>query len=370
MASFTVSYDYHPSPVTNDPSPITLVEVHATMPAVRLVRPMDDLDDAELMRELAAGREEALAPLHRRYAGLVFNVAAQSLDRLAAEEIVQDVFVAVWRGAGTYDPARGPVRPWLLQIAHLRVINELRRRGRRPAIVPDPEGEQLGAVPDEAPQPDEAAWREFRRTAVQEAVAALPPAQRQALSLAYFDDLTHEQIAAFLGLPLGTAKTRIRAGVQKLRVTLVAVLAVALALGGGLVALVRHDQRVQDALQRNQEALGIIAESNSTEVRLTAAPGVPAATHGHFRTAPGADLAVLVLANFAPAPRGQVYQAWARDNGTWHSLGVVHLDKNGHTLTIVDRHGLGAPQALEVTLEPAGGSATPTGQVIVSWTHS
>src|SRR5690348_7679937 len=104
---------------------------------IRLVKPMDDLPDEELMRELAAGREEALAPLHRRYAALVFNLAAQSLDRSAAEEIVQDVFVAVWKSATTYDPARGPVRPWLLQIAHLRVLNELRRRGRRPTTVPD-----------------------------------------------------------------------------------------------------------------------------------------------------------------------------------------------------------------------------------------
>jgi RNA polymerase sigma factor (sigma-70 family) len=193
---------------------------------IRMFTPWDDLSNEELMELLAAGQEEALAPLHRRYAPLMFSLAARSLDAAAAEEIVQDVFLAVWRKASSYDPARGPVRPWLLRIAHLRVINELRRRGRRPTVLPDPEGAQLAAVPDQAPHPDEASWREYRRTTVQAAVAALPPAQRQALSLAVFDDLTHEQVATFLGLPLGTAKTRIRAGLQHLRTSLVPLLAV------------------------------------------------------------------------------------------------------------------------------------------------
>lgn len=337
------------------------------MRTVRLVKPMDDLGDEELMRLVAEGEEEALAPLHRRYASLVFNVAARSLDRPAAEEIVQDVFLAIWRGAKTYDPSRGAVRPWLLQIAHLRVLNELRRRGRRPAVVPDPDGLRLGTVADEAPQPDEAAWRDFRREAVQAAVASLPPPQRQALSLAYFDDLTHEQIAAFLGVPLGTTKTRIRAGVQKLRVSLVALVALALALTAGLGALIIHEHRIQDALKRHDAALAVIAESNSTDVRLVAAPGVNPATHGHYRTAPGANLAVLTFSYFPPAPAGTCYQAWALDHGTWRSLGVLRLDNTGHTMTIVDQPEKAAPQALKVTREPAGGSAAPTGTVIVAW---
>lgn len=334
---------------------------------IRLVKPMDDLPDEELMRELAAGREEALAPLHRRYAALVFNLAAQSLDRGAAEEIVQDVFVAIWKSATTYDPARGPVRPWLLQIAHLRVLNELRRRGRRPATVADPEGAVLGAVPDADPQPDEAAWREFRRAAIQEAVTALPTPQRQVLSLAYFDDLTQQQIASFLDVPLGTVKTRIRAGMQKLRITLVAVVALILGLSGGFGALLLHYQRQQADLNRTNEALQMASESNVTEVRLVNRPGVPGATHGEYHTSPTSDLAVLTLNHFQPAPAGKVYQAWARYDGVWVSLGVARLDKTGHTLIILDKHGRGAPQALEVTLEPAGGSATPTGQVIVAW---
>jgi RNA polymerase sigma-70 factor (ECF subfamily) len=157
---------------------------------IRLVRPLDNLTDEELMAQLAAGHEEALTPLHARYAGLVFSMVAQSLDRSAAEEITQDVFLTIWQKAHTYDPDRGQVRPWLLQIAHSRVLNELRRRGRRPRLVPDPDETRLGAVPDDAPLPDEEAWRDYRRSAIAAAVEALPPPQRQALSLAYFEDLT------------------------------------------------------------------------------------------------------------------------------------------------------------------------------------
>jgi RNA polymerase sigma-70 factor (ECF subfamily) len=328
---------------------------------------MDDLSDEELMLHLAAGDEGALAPLHSRYASLIFNLAAQSLDRPAAEEIVQDVFVAIWRRADSYDPDRGPVRPWLLQIARLRVLNELRRRGRRPTAIVDPEGERLAAVPDQTLPPEEAAWHDFRREAVHEAVAALPPPQRQALSLAFFDDLTHEQIAAFLGVPLGTTKTRIRSGMQKLRPLLVTVLVLTLAFTGAIAALIVREQRAQEVSERQHDALAVIAESNSTEVRLTAAPGVPADTHGHYRTAPGADLGVLTLSHFAPAPAGKVYQVWAHDHGAWHSLGIVHFDSSGYALLIVDQRDQTAPDALKVTLQSKSGSDQPTGPVVVAW---
>ena len=87
------------------------------------------LSDEELMIQLAAGRQDALGPLHGRYASLIYNVAAQSVGGAAAEEIVQDVFAAVWRKADTFDSSRGTFRVWVLRIAHHRVLNELRRRG-------------------------------------------------------------------------------------------------------------------------------------------------------------------------------------------------------------------------------------------------
>src|SRR5919198_4146489 len=106
----------------------------------------DEVSDADLVRQLASGRQEALGPLYARYAPLVFGVAAQSLDPAAAEEIVQDVFLAVWRKAADFDPQQGAFRGWLLQLAHWRVLNELRRRSRRPQLEPDDDG--LDRVPD------------------------------------------------------------------------------------------------------------------------------------------------------------------------------------------------------------------------------
>jgi RNA polymerase sigma-70 factor (ECF subfamily) len=322
--------------------------------------------DEELMRQIAAGQPEALGPLHARYAPLIFNLAAQSLDRPAAEEIVQEVFVAVWRNAATFDPARGTFRSWVLQIAHLRILNELRRRGRRPQAAADPDGLLLASLPDREPEPDELAWREYRRAVVQSAVEALPSPQRQALSLAFFDDLTHEQVAAFLNLPLGTAKTRIRAGLQKLRLQLAPLVLVVLAALAGTLGVRYQQQRALKA--RDDAALRLVTQSDLAPHRLTAAPGVPAATHANYRSRPGNDLAVINLENFAPPPTGRAYQVWLRHGGTWFSLGVAHLDGSGNALLIAQGAELTtAPDALEVTLEPAGGSKAPTGPVIVSW---
>jgi RNA polymerase sigma-70 factor (ECF subfamily) len=144
-----------------------------------------DASDEALMGALAGGQDAALGPLYGRYAPLVFSLATQSVGRTVAEEIVQEVFLAVWRKADTFDPARGTFRAWLLQSAHYRILNELRRRERRPRLAPDPDGLQLAALPDLEPEPPEAVWSEYRRDAVRAAMAKLPPPQRQALGLAF-----------------------------------------------------------------------------------------------------------------------------------------------------------------------------------------
>src|SRR3979411_3328042 len=88
--------------------------------------------DEELIAELAVGRQESLGPLYTRYAAAIFRLAEHSLDLAAAEEIVQEVFLAIWRSAPTFDPHQGAFRPWLYQLAHWKILNELRRRRRRP----------------------------------------------------------------------------------------------------------------------------------------------------------------------------------------------------------------------------------------------
>src|ERR687884_1994456 len=106
---------------------------------VRAMRVADELSDAELVGQLARGRQEALGPLYARYASLIFGVAAHSLDTAAAEEIVQDVFLAIWRKADSFDPEQGAFRAWLLQLVHWRGVHEMRRRPPRP---PPPPGDR------------------------------------------------------------------------------------------------------------------------------------------------------------------------------------------------------------------------------------
>jgi RNA polymerase sigma factor (sigma-70 family) len=335
--------------------------------------PLDpSLSDEELMGQLAAGRQEALGPLHGRYAALVFNLAARTLDRATAEEVVQDVFVAVWRKAGTFDPARGSFRAWVLRIAHFRVINELRQRGRRPRVERDPEGLRLASVPEPGPGPDEEAWNKHRRGLLCAAVAALPPPQRQALSLAFLEDLTHEQVAAFLEVPLGTAKSRIRSGLQALRGRLAPLVGAGLVLAGLLTfaGLREHDHRA--ALRRLDHALALVTGSEVVPRRLGPAPGTDPKAHGNYRGRSGVDLAVLTLSHLAPAPRGYEYRAWASHAGRWTLLGRAQLDEDGRGLMIAEGPELATPpDQLQVTLEPVGNRAdagpAPTGPPVIRW---
>src|SRR5947199_6582641 len=248
----------------------------------RPMPPSAHASDAELIRRVADGSEESLGLLYRRFARLIVGLASQTLDRAAAEDIVQDVFLAVWRNAATFDPERGSVRAWILQIAHFRLLNELRRRSRQPEIVPDPEGLLLAGFPASDPGPAETAWQQHRRAVLQSALDSLPPPQREALGLAFLDDLSHEQVAAELGLPLGTAKTRIRAGLQKLRGTLGprgAALA-ALCLLGALGVRYWSEQAM---LARSDRALSMMTASDSVNLRLGPVPGTAEETHARYR---------------------------------------------------------------------------------------
>jgi len=324
--------------------------------------------DEDLMRQVAGGSAEALALLHRRLARLIFGLAVRTLDRAAAEDLVQDVFLAVWRNAGRFDPERGTVRAWVLQIAHFRVLNELRRQSRQPELTPDPDGLMLAGLPARDPGPLEATWRQHRRAVLTSALEELPPPQREALRLAFLEDLTHEQVAAELGLPLGTAKTRIRVGLQKLRDTLaprwaaLAALCLLAALG------VRYgSERATSA--RYDRALSMMTASDSVNLRLAPVPGTPEKTHARYRGRPGAGIAVVTLSEFPAAPAAETFQAWARHGTTWTSLGTVEPDAGGSARLIAEDPALAAlPDGLEVTLEPGNGSASPSARVIVAWT--
>lgn len=182
----------------------------------------DEASDAELMARLAAGEQWPMGVLYDRYARLVFSMVLKILHHQEqAEDIVQEVFLRVWRGADSFHASRGSFVNWLLGIAHHRAIDELRRQGgqqRRAVFVDDDDA--LRSVPDLSDGPAELAWITQQRQAVREAMRQLPAEQRQAIELAYFGGLTQREIASHTGTPLGTVKTRMRLALQKLRESL------------------------------------------------------------------------------------------------------------------------------------------------------
>lgn len=326
-----------------------------------------DVSDEALMSDLASGQQDAIGLLYARYAPTILGMAAQALGRPTAEDIVQDVFLAVWKSVPTYDPKRGPVRPWLLQIAHYRIANELRRKRRRPRIQADQEGERLASLPEPGPGQSEEVWNAYRHSALRRALEELPPPQRQALGLAFFEQLSHDEIASALKLPLGTAKSRIRAGLRSLRLRLAPLIA---ALAGiailGAFALRFFSARTE--LARDERALTMLTSSDSEALRLTAPDAPESRIHGVYRHRPGSQISVLTISNFPPAPGGRVYRAWALRGGVWVSLGDARPDSSGHARRIAEHPALASrPDRLEVRLEPEVGGAAPSGPILIAW---
>lgn len=327
--------------------------------------PGEEPSDAALVAELAAGRHEAAGPLYTRYAPIVFGIARQALDRASAEEIVQDVFVAVWRGARTFDPARGSVRTWLLQIAHYRIANELRRRRRRPAEAGSGGGDEaIEALPEPAPFSDDKMWTEYRARVLRSALEELPPPQRQALGLSFFEDLTHSEIASILEVPIGTAKSRIRLALSRLRVRLAAVSAATLVLAGAVWLAVRSESR----FARDERALSVLTSSEAEAIRAGAAPGAPAQAHATWRAKRGEPIAVVTLSHFPPAPEGKVDRIWVSIGGRWIEAGAARPDARGAARILAEGPAFASrPEAIEVRLEPERAPAAPSGTLIAAW---
>jgi RNA polymerase sigma-70 factor (ECF subfamily) len=168
--------------------------------------------DAALVERVAEGDARALEELFERHSPLVHAMAVRILrDHQLAEECTQDVFLALWRRAGDFDPGRARLTTWLVAIARNRAIGLVRHRNARPAdleadLVVAGEDEDTAAVVDRA----------ARAEVVARAMAELPPAQYDALRLAYFEGLTHTEIADRLELPLGTVKSRLRLALERL----------------------------------------------------------------------------------------------------------------------------------------------------------
>jgi RNA polymerase sigma-70 factor, ECF subfamily len=175
--------------------------------------------DEELIERLAGGDLAALDALYTRYARPVYSLALRvSGDGADAEEVTQDVFERVWRHAPTFDPSRGRFGTWLLSMTHHVAVDSVRKRQRRPQTVAGDAAERVvNVMPDPQLDVGEATILAMQAEQVRRALRSLPESQQQAIELAYFGGLSHLEIAAALGDPLGTVKARIRRGMERLR---------------------------------------------------------------------------------------------------------------------------------------------------------
>jgi RNA polymerase sigma-70 factor, ECF subfamily len=181
-------------------------------------------DDILLLQRIAQQDQAALSTLYDRYARIVYAVAFRSLRSAEeSEEIVLDVFAQVWRIADRYDGRKSRVDTWLFMLVRSRILDRLRKlQSRKPSS-----GEVLDIaeiqVPTSGVDPLEAAVVSERREQVLLVLSQLPPEQRLVIELAYYQGLSHSEIALKTGISLGTVKTRIRLGLNKLRLALAAI---------------------------------------------------------------------------------------------------------------------------------------------------
>lgn len=171
------------------------------------------------MARVSKQDKHALEELYDRHAAAAMGLALKIMgERSAAEEIVQEAFWRVWKRAATFDFARGEFLPWLFGIIHHLAIDEMRRRRVRPSTVStDAADDALLELPDGAMDVAETAFANVTGEQVRRALAELSDPQRTVIELAFFEGLTHQEIAARLNEPVGTVHTRARLGLQKLR---------------------------------------------------------------------------------------------------------------------------------------------------------
>ena len=170
----------------------------------------DPRTDAELLGLIAGGDRPAFEELYRRYARSVLGIALRRIgDRGRAEDATQDTFASIWRSASRYDPTRGRPASWLYTVARNAIIDGLRRR-------PDPTVSDPPDIATGEPGPAEAAESEWVSWRVHRALETLPESERPLVELAYWSGMSQSEIADFLGMPLGTVKTRTRAALGRL----------------------------------------------------------------------------------------------------------------------------------------------------------
>ncbi|HEY0099046.1 MAG TPA: sigma-70 family RNA polymerase sigma factor [Pyrinomonadaceae bacterium] len=170
--------------------------------------------DTELLHAVARGDESALAALYDRYNSILLGLLLRILhSRVEAEDVLQEVFIQIWQRAANFDEARGRGFTWMVTLARSRAIDRLRSLQSRQRA----DDTALRDAPEAVGDASDDAYHAEQREIVRGALAQIPEEQRRALLLAYFEGLTQSEIAARLGQPLGTVKTRMRSGMSKLR---------------------------------------------------------------------------------------------------------------------------------------------------------
>lgn len=188
---------------------------HRSTHTLKPVNPESAALRQALMR-MAQGEHPALATCYDLMGSVVFSLAVRMLrDRAAAEDVTQDVFVQVWRQAGNYDSTRGTPEAWIMMIGRTRILDRIRSRGA--GVVLKSVGDNLPEAPAAEDWPEDLAISREDAANVRQALTELPAEQKQAVELAFFDGLTHMEIAEKTNVPLGTIKTRIRLGLLKIR---------------------------------------------------------------------------------------------------------------------------------------------------------
>ena len=179
-----------------------------------VTRELAHLSDEALVALAARSEQTALGELYDRYARPAYGLALRILrDEALAEDAVQEAFLALWRTASRFVPERGKASTWILTLVHRRAVDLVRREERRRADQLDDANEPVGS----ASAVDEEAWLRLQRERVQAALRQLPDQQREALELAYYGGFTQSELAERLGQPIGTIKSRMFAGLARLR---------------------------------------------------------------------------------------------------------------------------------------------------------
>lgn len=179
-----------------------------------------ELSPPQLLHRISSGETEALSELYNRYASLLLCLARKVVGSTQdAEEVLQEVFLQVWRRADTYDSRRSSVPTWLFVITRRRAIDRLRRERTASRTLEAVTQERPRAAVD--PEAEDSILHQQRRRRIRQALAGIPSKQRQVLELAYFQGLSQSQIAERVGIPIGTVKTRALLGMRKLRTVLV-----------------------------------------------------------------------------------------------------------------------------------------------------